>query len=48
MPANTVTVELGDATLRVIDQHDELITIVPRTSTAEVSRFKAYGTRRSP
>jgi hypothetical protein len=42
----TVTVELGDTTLRVIDQHGELITTVPRNSTCEVSRYKAYGTRR--
>jgi hypothetical protein len=34
--------------LRVIDQHGELITTVPRTSTGEITRFKAYGTRRSP
>jgi transposase InsO family protein len=44
----TVTIELEQTTLRVIDQHGELITTVPRTSTDEVTRFKAYGTRRSP
>ena len=43
----TVTIELGDTSLRVIDQHGELITTVPRNSTGEISRFKAYGTRRS-
>jgi hypothetical protein len=43
----TVTIELGDTTLRVIDQHGELITTVPRNSTGEIARFKAYGTRRS-
>jgi hypothetical protein len=43
----TVTIELGDTTLRVIDQHGELITAVPRNGTSEISRFKAYGTRRS-
>ncbi|MDX6337522.1 MAG: hypothetical protein QOG05_4862 [Streptosporangiaceae bacterium] len=42
----TVTVELGDTTVQVIDQHGELITIVPRNSTGEISRFKAYGSRR--
>jgi hypothetical protein len=41
----TVTVELGDTTLRIIDQHGELITTVPRNGTGEISRFKAYGTR---
>jgi hypothetical protein len=42
----TVTVELGDTTVQVIDQHGELITIVPRNSRGEISRFKAYGSRR--
>jgi hypothetical protein len=44
----TVTIQLGDTTLRIIDQHGELITTVPRNGTGEVSRFKAYGARRSP
>ena len=44
----TVTIELGETMLRVIDQHGELITTGPRNGTAEISRFKAYGTRRSP
>jgi hypothetical protein len=43
-----VTIDLGDTSLRVIDQHGELITTVPRVSDGEISRFKAYGTRRSP
>ena len=43
--SQTVTIQLGDTTLRVIDQHGELITTVPRTSTGEISRFKAYGSR---
>jgi hypothetical protein len=29
--------------LRVLDDHDELITIIPRTSRKELHRFKAYG-----
>jgi transposase InsO family protein len=41
----TVTIQLGDTSLRVIDQHGELITTVPRDGTGEISRFKAYGTR---
>ena len=40
-----VTIEPGDTTLRVIDSNGELITTVPRTSTGEISRFKACGTR---
>ena len=41
----TVTVQLGDTTLRIIDQQGELITIVPRAGDGEISRFKAYGSR---
>ncbi len=41
----TVTIELGDTSLRVIDQHGELITTVLRNGTGEITRFKAYGTR---
>jgi hypothetical protein len=41
----TVTIELGDTSLRVIDQHGELIATVPRDGTGEISRYKAYGTR---
>ena len=40
-----MTIELGDTTLRVIDQHGELITTVPRIGTGEISRFKAYGSK---
>jgi transposase InsO family protein len=38
-----VTIDFGDTTLQVIDQHGELLTTVPRASTGEISRFKAYG-----
>jgi transposase InsO family protein len=41
----TVTIELGDTTLRVIDQHGELVTTIPRTGNGEITRFKAHGTR---
>ncbi len=41
----TVTIQLGDTALRIIDQDGELITTVPRASTGEISRFKAYGSR---
>jgi transposase InsO family protein len=41
----TVTIQLGDTTLRITDQYGELITTVPRVSDGEISRFKAYGTR---
>jgi transposase InsO family protein len=42
----TVTIQLGDTSLRIIDQHGELITTVPRNGSSEISRFKAYGTSR--
>ena len=44
----TVTIELNDTTLRIFDKNGELITTVPRVIDGEISRFKAYGTRRSP
>ena len=40
----TVTIQLGDTILRIIDQHGELIT-TPRLSDGKISRFKAHGTR---
>jgi len=40
----TVTIELGETSLRVIDSNGELITTVPRNGRGEISRFKAYGT----
>ena len=42
-----VTIELGDTTLRIIDSNGELLTTVPRNSTGEISRFKAYGSKHS-
>jgi hypothetical protein len=39
----TVTVEVDDTVLRVLDQHNDIITVVPRSSRKEVSRYKAYG-----
>jgi hypothetical protein len=41
----TVTIETLATTLRIIDQHGELITTIPRGANGEISRFKAYGTR---
>jgi transposase InsO family protein len=38
-----VTIEPGDTTLRIIDGNGELLATVPRHSTGEISRFKAYG-----
>ena len=43
-----VTIELGDTSLRIIDDQGELITTVPRRGDSEISRFKAYGTRQQP
>jgi hypothetical protein len=42
-----VTIELGDTTLRVTDGNGELLTTVPRNGNGEISRFKAYGSKRS-
>jgi hypothetical protein len=39
----TVTIEVEDTMLRVLDEHDQVLTVVPRTSRKEVTRFKAYG-----
>jgi transposase InsO family protein len=41
----TVTVEVDDTTFRILDQHETMLAVVPRTNTEEVSRFKAYGHR---
>lgn len=41
-----VTIQLGDTSLRIIDQHGELITAVPRNGTGEISRFNACGSRK--
>jgi hypothetical protein len=41
--AQTVIIQLGNTTLRIIDQHGELITTVPRVSDGEISRFKTCG-----
>jgi hypothetical protein len=42
-----VTIEPADTTLRVIDSNGELLTIVPRTSPGEITRFKAHGSKHS-
>jgi hypothetical protein len=39
----TVTIEVDDTVLRILDQHDDILTVVPRTSRKEVTRYKAYG-----
>src|SRR5258708_18427243 len=36
---NTVTIETGDTTLRIIDEHGELITTAPHVSNAQTSRL---------
>ncbi len=36
----TVTAELDDTCFRILDQHDTMLTVVPRTDTAEVTRYK--------
>jgi 2-C-methyl-D-erythritol 4-phosphate cytidylyltransferase len=42
----TVTIEVEDTVLRILDEHDEVFTVVPRTSHKEVTRYKAYGQSR--
>jgi len=42
-----VTIDLGGTTLRVTGPDGELIATVPRNSTGEISRFKAYGSKHS-
>jgi len=42
----TVAIDIDHTCLRVLDQHGELLTVIPRITTAEVRRFKAYGTKR--
>jgi transposase InsO family protein len=41
----TVTVEVDDTSFRILDQHETMLAVVPRTNTEEVTRFKAYGHR---
>jgi hypothetical protein len=36
-------IQLAETTVRVFDQHGEVITTVPCNGTGEISRFKAYG-----
>ena len=40
-----VTIEPGETALRITDSNGELLATVPRTSTGEITRFKAHGTR---
>ena len=44
----TVTIEIDDTELRVLDQHDQVLTVVARTSRKEVKRYKAYGHTHRP
>jgi hypothetical protein len=36
-----VTVEVDDTCFRILDQHDTILTVMPRTNTKEVTRYKA-------
>jgi transposase InsO family protein len=40
-----VTVEVDDERFRILDEHETMLCVVPRTTTEEVTRFKAYGHR---
>jgi len=41
----TVTVEIEETNLRILDEDGSIINVVPRTGDKEVTRFKAYGHR---
>ncbi len=41
----TVTVEVDEYHLRVLDPNDEILTVVARTNPAEPTRHKVYGHR---
>jgi hypothetical protein len=41
----TVTVELDEHHLRVLDDNDEVLTVVARTNPADPTRHKVYGHR---
>ncbi|GAA3610568.1 hypothetical protein GCM10022236_10290 [Microlunatus ginsengisoli] len=38
-----VTIEIGDDHFNIYDQHETMLCMVPRTTTKEVTRYKAYG-----
>ncbi|WP_406301667.1 hypothetical protein OHA61_03675 [Streptomyces sp. NBC_00885] len=40
-----VTVEVPDITLHVLDHDGNRLRTVPRTTSKEVTRYKAYGTK---
>jgi hypothetical protein len=44
----TVTIDAGDTSPRIVGSRGEPITTVPRASGSELSRFKGCGTRRQP
>ena len=41
----TVTVEVEDTTLSVLNEDETILKVVPRTTSKEVTRHKAYGHR---
>jgi hypothetical protein len=40
-----VTIEIADDRFNIYDQHETMLCMVPRTSTKEATRYKAYGHR---
>ena len=44
----TVTIEVEDTVRRVLNQHDHVLTVVPRTSRKEVTRERPTGTPTTP
>ena len=38
-----VIVEVDDTCFRILDQHETMLMVVPRTNTEEVTHYTAYG-----
>jgi hypothetical protein len=43
-----VTVEVDDTVLRILDEHDQIITVVARTTPKEVTPTRPMGTATAP
>ena len=41
----TVSVEVDDTTLGIVDEREKILKVVSRITTEEVTRYKAYGHR---
>jgi hypothetical protein len=43
LPGQIVSIDIEETRLRVLDQHATVLTVLSRTNSAEVTRYKAYG-----